>query len=185
GKRVTIYTDTLGLNIRDADPSKRLAPRTRQRFFDLHVTQKNIDTIKVYTTIKIKKIDKTSTGYILITEDNKSLLVENLPILCTGFENGTKSITASLFKYKENGQVLLNDFDESIIAKNIFLIGPNVCKGNTIFCYIYKFRQRFAVIANEIARRKHITIDEKKLSYYKNQSFYLDDCSGSEVRCNC
>ncbi|EIW2096797.1 NAD(P)-binding domain-containing protein, partial [Enterococcus faecalis] len=172
GKRVTIYTDTLGLNIRDADPSKRLAPRTRQRFFDLHVTQKNIDTIKVYTTIKIKKIDKTSTGYILITEDNKSLLVENLPILCTGFENGTKSITASLFKYKENGQVLLNDFDESIIAKNIFLIGPNVCKGNTIFCYIYKFRQRFAVIANEIARRKHITIDEKKLSYYKNQSFY-------------
>ena len=29
------------------------------------------------------------------------------------------------------------------------------------FCYIYKFRQRFAVIANEIARRKHITIDEK------------------------
>ena len=32
GKRVTIYTDTLGLNIRDADPSKRLAPRTRKRF---------------------------------------------------------------------------------------------------------------------------------------------------------
>lgn len=121
----------------------------------------------------------------MITEDNKSLLVENLPILCTGFENGIKSITASLFKYKENGQILLNDFDESIIAKNIFLIGPNVRKGNTIFCYIYKFRQRFAVIANEIARRKHNTIDEKKLSYYKNQSFYLDDCSGCEVRCNC
>ncbi|MFG5420959.1 pyridine nucleotide-disulfide oxidoreductase, partial [Enterococcus faecalis] len=52
-------------------------------------------------------------------------------------------------------------------------------------CYIYKFRQRFAVIANEIARRKHITIDEKKLSYYKNQSFYLDGCSGCEVRCSC
>ena len=32
GKRVTIYTDTLGLNIRDADPSKRLAPRIRQIF---------------------------------------------------------------------------------------------------------------------------------------------------------
>ena len=28
-----------------------------------------------------------------------------------------KSITASLFKYKENGEVLLNDFDESTIAK--------------------------------------------------------------------
>ncbi|MFI2777684.1 NAD(P)-binding domain-containing protein, partial [Escherichia coli] len=40
GKRVTIYTDTFGLNIRDADPSKRLSPRTRQRFFDLRVNQK-------------------------------------------------------------------------------------------------------------------------------------------------
>ena len=121
----------------------------------------------------------------MITENGKSLPVENIPILCTGFKNGTKSITASLFKYKEIGEVLLNDFDESTIAKNIFLTGPNVRKGNTIFCYIYKFRQRFAVIANEIARRKHITIDEKKLSYYKNQSFYLDGCSGCEVRCSC
>ena len=34
GKRVTIYTDTLGLNIRDADPSKRLAPR-KTEIFDL------------------------------------------------------------------------------------------------------------------------------------------------------
>ncbi|MGM0094748.1 pyridine nucleotide-disulfide oxidoreductase [Enterococcus sp. DIV0418] len=185
GKRVTIYTDTLGLNIRDADPSKRLSPRTIQRFFDLRVNQKKLDTIKIYTTIKVKKIDKTSTGYILTTENGRSLPVVNIPILCTGFKNGTKSITAPLFKYKENGEVLLNDFDESIIAKNIFLTGPNVRKGNTIFCYIYKFRQRFAVIANEIARRKHITIDEKKLSYYKNQSFYLDDCSECEVRCNC
>ena len=110
----------------------------------------------------------------MITENGKSLPVENIPILCTGFKNGTKSITASLFKYKENGEVLLNDFDESTIAKNIFLTGPNVRKGNTIFCYIYKF-----------PRRKHITIDEKKLSYYKNQSFYLDGCSGCEVRCSC
>ena len=69
-----------------------------------------------------------------------------------------------MFKYKENGEVLLNDFDESTIAKNIFLTGPNVRKGNTIF--VIYIRQRFAVIANEIARRKHITIDEK-LSYYK------------------
>ena len=76
-----------------------------------------------------------------------------------------------MFKYKENGEVLLNDFDESTIAKNIFLTGPNVRKGNTIFCYIYKFRQRFAVIANEIARRKHITIDEKNCHTIKINLF--------------
>ncbi|MGC3206673.1 hypothetical protein ACPTFY_15710, partial [Enterococcus faecalis] len=34
-------------------------------------------------------------------------------------------MTPSLFKYKENGEVLLNDFDVSTIAKNIFLTGPN------------------------------------------------------------
>ncbi|WP_324294605.1 NAD(P)-binding domain-containing protein [Enterococcus faecalis] len=56
--------------------------------------------MKIYTTIKVKKIEKKSTSYILITENGKSLPVENIPILCTGFKNGTKSITASLFKYK-------------------------------------------------------------------------------------
>ncbi|MGH2179892.1 NAD(P)-binding domain-containing protein, partial [Enterococcus faecalis] len=64
----------------------------------------------------------------MITENAKSLPVENIPILCTVFKNGTKSITASLFKYKENGELLLNDFDESTIAKNIFLSVPDVRK---------------------------------------------------------
>ncbi|MEA1130600.1 NAD(P)-binding domain-containing protein, partial [Klebsiella pneumoniae] len=73
-------------------------PRTRQRFFDLRVNKKKLDSIKIYTTIKVKKIEKKSTSYILITENGKSLPVENIPILCTGFKNGTKSITASLFK---------------------------------------------------------------------------------------
>ena len=83
GKRVTIYTDTLGLNIRDADPSKRLAPRIRQRFL-IYVNQK-LDSIKIYTTTKVKKLKK-STSYILITENGKSLPVENIPILCTGLK---------------------------------------------------------------------------------------------------
>ena len=77
------------------------------------------------------------------------------------------------------------DFYDPPFPKIISLTGQMVRNAITIFCYIYKFRQRFAVIANEIARRKHITIDEKKLSYYKNQSFYLDGCSGCEVRCSC
>ena len=33
----------------------------------------------------------------------------------------------------------LNDFDESTIAKNIFLTGPNVRKGNTIFVIYINF----------------------------------------------
>lgn len=50
---------------------------------------------------------------------------------------GMLFITFSYILITENGEVLLNDFDESTIAKNIFLTGPNVRKGNTIFCYIY------------------------------------------------
>lgn len=75
----------------------------------------------------------------MIIENGKLLFVENILIFCIGFKNGIKFIIVLLFKYKENGEVFLNDFDELIIVKNIFLIGLNVCKGNIIFCYIYKF----------------------------------------------
>ncbi|MGH2179939.1 NAD(P)-binding domain-containing protein, partial [Enterococcus faecalis] len=78
-----------GLYIRDAGPSKMLSLRTRQRFFDLRVNKKKLDSIKIYTTTKVKKIEKKSTTYILITENGKSLTVKNIPILCTGFKNDT------------------------------------------------------------------------------------------------
>jgi hypothetical protein len=47
----------------------------------------------------------------------------------------------------------LTKCDESTICPGLFLCGPQVRQDDEIFCFIYKYRQRFAVVVNEIAKR--------------------------------
>lgn len=185
GKKVTLYTNTTGLTAKKADPSIRLSPFTRQKFFDFKTNQAVKGEIQIYQDISIKEISRKAKKYNLITTDGHTLQVENQPILCTGFTNGAQILAPDLFLYQAD-EAQLNDFDESIISPNVFLIGPSVRNQGVVFCYIYKFRQRFAMIAEEIAKRSNdLSINQQRLSYYKDESFYLDDCQNCEVNCEC
>lgn len=75
----------------------------------------------------------------MITENGKSLPVENIPILCTGFKMAQNLLLHHCLSIRKMERFFLNDFDESTIAKNIFLTGPNVRKGNTIFVIYINF----------------------------------------------
>ena len=48
----------------------------------------------------------------------------------------------------------------NIKTKNLFLVGPQVKHGSALFCFIYKYRQRFAIVAEKLKRKK---ISQKKL----------------------
>ena len=52
-----------------------------------------------------------------------------------------------------------------------------------MFCFIYKFRQRFGVIANAIANR--MGFDTAPLDKYRFWGLYLDDlaCCGDDCVC--
>jgi len=54
-----------------------------------------------------------------------------------------------------------------------------------IFCYIYKFRQRFAVVAKEILNCSNITYPNEVFDIYRENNMYLDDLSCCEVNCEC
>lgn len=43
--------------------------------------------------------------------------------------------------------------DKSTLTENLFYSGPELVHRNSLFCFIYKFRARFGVIAHEIATR--------------------------------
>ena len=47
---------------------------------------------------------------------------------------------------------LLNEIDESTKTPGLFLVGPAVIHGELSFCFVYKFRQRFGIVADAIAR---------------------------------
>lgn len=80
------------------------------------------------------------------------------PILCTGFR-GSVSVGAAktLFEYGNDNACnayapLLTEKDESTITPGLFLVGSLVQHGELSFCFVYKFRQRFGVVANAIAQ---------------------------------
>ena len=69
------------------------------------------------------------------------------------------------------------------MTKGLFLVGPQVRQDNIIFCFIYKFRQRFAVVANQIARR--LRVSTEPLEWYRRHGMYLDDLSCCGDACAC
>lgn len=80
------------------------------------------------------------------------------------------------------GDAKLSKCDESTICPGIFLCGPQVRQDDQIFCFVYKYRQRFAVVMNEIATRLGLQT-QKVVAECREQHMFLDDTSGCEATC--
>ena len=88
-----------------------------------------------------------------------------------------------VFERRDDGFPLLSEHDESTIVPGVFLCGPAVRHENHVFCFIYKYRQRFAVVAKAIANSLGLPAEE--LETYRLWGMYLDDlsCCGEECVC--
>ncbi|MEL6686294.1 MAG: NAD(P)/FAD-dependent oxidoreductase [Pseudomonadota bacterium] len=116
-----------------------------------------------------------------VVTESRVFNLEHPAIDATGFDI-SKSLAGQLFDFSK-GYAELTDSDESTLHKNVYLVGPNVQHEKAIFCFIYKYRQRFAVIVREILRRwgqDHPMIEE-----YARNGFLLDDLSCCDGECVC
>lgn len=75
--------------------------------------------------------------------------------------------------------------DESTKSPNVFLIGPQVTHDDVVLCYIYKYRQRFAPLAEELLARLRMTINPQVTQQYKKANMFLDDFDDCDVNCQC
>lgn len=77
---------------------------------------------------------------------------------------------------------LLNALDESTTTPGLFLVGPAVRHGDLSFCFVYKFRQRFGVVADAIAkglgRETAAAVDAAR-----DMNMYLDDFECCKAAC--
>ncbi len=179
GKQVTVLDAGDELAGQESDSSYSLSPFTRDRFAEYK------SNIQVVTNARVKSVEKNDLKYTLHLENGKSITSSNQPILATGFVSSL-SLIDSLFAH-EKGYAELTDTDESTKTPGLFLVGPQVRHGGAIFCFIYKYRQRFAVVAEAIADRlgwEKEKIDEV-VNEYKKMNFYLKDlsCCGDECVC--
>jgi putative flavoprotein involved in K+ transport len=155
GKQVKVL-DRTGIGVRpDTDPSLSLSSYTLQRIELCYSTGR----LELIGNAGIEDVKAVPGGYAICSEYNK-WVTQTKPILCTGFDGSLKQI-APLFNWSQ-GQVR---------------------HGNIIFCFIYKFRQRFAVVAKAIAHR--LEIDLTPLEAYRKEGMFLDDLDCCDNDCIC
>ena len=118
-----------------------------------------------------------------------SLPTPQAPLLCAGFEGSIAlGVVKDLFEWGKGeadgcaaGSPLLNLQDESTTTPGLFLVGPAVRHGELSFCFVYKFRQRFGVVADVIARGLGRDTAEA-IETCRKMNMYLDDfecCKGA------
>ncbi len=178
GRRAVVFDGEEPWKRRSADPSQLLSPFTRARL-NSAVDSGRVTLRGGCTVIGVHRKDN---GYRLALDNGENVDCAETPILASGFV-GSASLVRSLFNWRDDSFPLLTENDESTITRGLFLVGPQVRQDDLIFCFIYKFRQRFAVVANQIARR--LGVSTKPLEEYRRYGMYLDDLSCCLDDCAC
>jgi cation diffusion facilitator CzcD-associated flavoprotein CzcO len=178
GKKVRVLDGRAAWHDDSSDPSISLSPYTTERLRRALPDER----IQLLGDKRVVSVEKNGKGYAVRTDDDEWLTTSNPPILATGFEGSLKLIT-DLFEPREDGQPRLNELDESTITPGLFVCGPSVRQDKHIFCFIYKFRQRFAVVADAIGQR--MGMDTSDLRVYRQAGMFLDDLSCCGAACAC
>jgi hypothetical protein len=88
-----------------------------------------------------------------------------------------------LFEHRADGWPELDDDDQSTMTPGLFLSGPAIRHGKLKFCFVYKFRQRFAHIAGVIG--SSLGKDTSALDAWRTAGMLTDDLSCCGVECAC
>ncbi len=178
GKRVRVLDGRAPWALEDSDPSVALSPYTHQR---LRRAMQD-GRIRLIGGARVTEIVKQRRQYAVRTDDDDWHTTATPPILASGFE-GSLRLIGDLFDLRNDGYPLLNEQDESTLTPNLFVVGPHVRHDRHIFCFIYKFRQRFPVVAGAIGAR--LGLDVTPLAIYRQANMFLDDLSCCGAACAC
>jgi len=178
GKKSTLIAKTNTWEINNSDPSIALSTYTYNRVRHLF----DSDLLKIVGNTTVTHIETVPSGYDIHTNSSEVYFTQEKPILATGFLGSTSKIENLVQRGKHN-EVLVNERDESIKTTGLFLAGPELRHDEHIFCYIYKLRQRFAIVAETIGHQ--LGLDLSILEEYKRENFYLDDLSMCGEKCQC
>ncbi len=174
-KRVRLFDKGCPWKDESSDPSIALSTfsleRMREPWFE--------EQVELFPNTQIERVALAGDRHEITAMDGRIFQTPVPPLLAGGFDGGFK-LVADLFEKRDDGYPLLNENDESTRAPGLFLCGPGVRHANHVFCFIYKFRQRFAVVAKAIATSLGLPADE--LEKYRQWGMYLDDlsCCGEE-----
>jgi len=148
--------------------------------FDYDVAIVGAGPAGIGTAVALERLDIEYA--VLETTDGERIGSRTPPILATGFE-GSLTVVDELFEF-EDATPAVTDRDESKATPGLFLAGPQLVHDGQQFCFIYKFRQRFAVVAETIGKR--LGVETSPLDIYREKRMFLEDLSCCEPEyCDC
>ncbi len=172
GRRVTVLDRDEPWAVIDPDPSRALSPYTHARLRRAQATGRLTLESGVEVVACRQRLDG---GVEVVARDGRSWITAGPALLATGFV-GSVSVIRDRFEHDEQGHVLVTEeADESTILPGLYLAGPALSHRGAIFCFIYKFRQRFGVVARGIGNR--LGVDTEPLEALRAPGFLLDDLS--------
>jgi putative flavoprotein involved in K+ transport len=178
GRTVTVLDPSEPWDVVDADPSVTLSPYTHRRL------REAVATGRLHLEgDRGTAITRAERGYAVHTTAGSTVTSDGPPLLAIGFE-GSLNLIRDRFKFDEHGRVVLDEAsDASTLTPGLFVAGPSLAHREAIFCFIYKFRQRFGVIARAIGER--LGVDTTPLEELREYRFLLDDLSCCDDACVC
>lgn len=174
-KQVKVFDSSCPWNGESSDPSIALSTYSVERMRDEWFEQ----FVELHAETPVMSVTRDGEDYVVKVDDGKEFRTKTQPLLACGFA-GSHQLVEDLFEQRDDGFPVLNDHDESTIVPGMFLCGPAVRHGNLVFCFIFKYRQRFAVVAKAVATSLGLPAEE--LEGYRQWGMYLDDlsCCGEE-----
>ena len=175
-KRVNVFDMEGPWESDSSDPSVALSTYSFERMRH----EKFESNVKLHANTIITLVNKVNDTFQITTGDGQTFDSKVQPLFAGGFD-GSHKFVSHLFGTRKDGFPEVNENDESTTIPGIYICGPSLRHDGHIFCYIFKYRQRFAIVAQSIAEKLGLPTDEF-ISAYKSWGMYLDDlsCCGQE-----
>ncbi|MEM6959469.1 MAG: NAD(P)/FAD-dependent oxidoreductase, partial [Myxococcota bacterium] len=171
GKRVRILDEGCPWEATTSDPSVALSTYSIERMRESHFAE----NVTLAPNSTVESVTSHGTSFEVRTRDGERFVTNTPPLLATGF-SGSHALVANLFEQRDDGFPRINEHDESTIVPGAFICGPAVRHDDHIFCFLYKYRQRFGIVAKAIATS--LGMDTTALEvYYRTWGMFLDDLS--------
>lgn len=179
GIAVTVLDRSGAWAVRHPDPSRALSPLTRARL-DRARRRPGLELVGGVT---VTAIGADLPAHVVHAEDGRRWRSDGPPVLATGYTSSL-DVVRERFEFDDCGRVVVTEEgDESTVLPGLHLSGPMLRHGDLIFCFIYKFRQRFGVVAESIAER--LGVDARPLRALADAGMLSDDLKYCGSSCAC
>jgi len=180
GKSVHVFSRGEPWHSDHPDPSRTLSPFTRDRLKSAFLDAPG--SIRLYKNADIAKVEALGDRHVLLDREGRPFEISTRPILCTGFRGALRGVEEH-FHPGGGDPVFTEEADESTVTPGLFYCGPALRHRGTLFCFVYKFRARFGIVAREIASRLGLEW-ETPLKRWRERGFLIEDLSCC-VDCKC